>query len=324
MSYSSLAAQTQAAITSKLPSVVASVLAERSEFYQRHPAPPLEAVGRLVEQCAQSCAQRVLSSQLTGGPGAVLAIVPVVVEVVGDQLRLVYDLAAIHGHTEVPGELLMGIVLLGVDGRAEGVLSVGKEGLTVQTGSAGLAAELNQRVAEQISERILRSVLVRFVPQAAGSALGIWANHLSRKVAQHATLLLSQEVRIVEPDPSVEGPVSPLEFERLKLMISLAQADEELHALERRFLLPLVESPELPAAARRELRGYLESGESPPIDFTAFEEQPGQKLAAIIDLIALARADGHQHPSERDFVLRVGRQLGLSDMSIEELLDTDL
>ena len=75
----------------------------------------------------------------------------------------------------------------------------------------------------------------------------------------------------------------------------------------------------LPPGATARVQAAMAAPELVPIDHGRFSANPAQALLLMLDLIALARRDGHVRPSERAYLRNVGKEIGYPEEDVVAL-----
>ena len=126
-----------------------------------------------------------------------------------------------------------------------------------------------------------------------------------------------------DPIPVAEvsaAPVPCLLVERIRLIIALTWMDRRIDDREREFVKQLLQDPDLSSEAQQELQACLDSGKVRAVDYKAFEGRDDEKIATVMDMIALMKVDEEVHPAERLFVKKVSKEFGLPDADVEEMM----
>ena len=108
--------------------------------------------------------------------------------------------------------------------------------------------------------------------------------------------------------------------EKIRLMIALSWMDRHLDSRELDFVSRLLENPELSEPVRQELEASLDSGKVSAVNYDAFDGRDDEKIATLMDMIALMKVDDEVHPAERLFVKKVGEEFGLPEADVVEMM----
>jgi uncharacterized tellurite resistance protein B-like protein len=96
---------------------------------------------------------------------------------------------------------------------------------------------------------------------------------------------------------NVDGTAAPQELEYIESILRAADLDDD---------------------ARGELRLRLAEPQQHPVDLDVFDED--SRIAAMMDLVALAHRDGTIHPAERVFLKQTARRLQFPEADLDALL----
>ena len=175
-SETSLAEKMQTGLADKILPMLDSVRQDRKKHFDTNPIPHRTAVPLLISSYSTKCASIAVGCNLVPGPWGMLAIVPEIGLVLHEQLKMVYDIGRAYGHPNITQELLLGIVLSGTGISGGGLVVVQGGKVIVKRASLRLIQKLVAALGGKVTQKVLRSMLAKWVPIVGAAAMGLWAN----------------------------------------------------------------------------------------------------------------------------------------------------
>ncbi len=320
-------------IAEKVTSLVGTVVSERGEHYRLHAnqVPQRQQVDGLISSYANSSTAIAGGLNLIPGPWGMVAAVPEICLVLRNQMMMVYDIGVAYGKGQaLTKELLIG-VLLSATGSGAGTLLVVQGGkVLVKRTSLRVLQRIIRRLAGDISQKMLKSMISKWLPVVGAAAMAAWANYSTRQIGRKAIAIFEKEIEyapdipdepdIPEPDPDVGKASVCLDSVRIRALINLAQVDGTVAAQERVHLRTIIDNSDLGGDERAALLGALGSRKPSAVDYQALADTPDDALGLLIDMVALAKRDGEYHRAERAYIKRAARQMGFPDSQTEDAL----
>lgn len=317
----------QTELADKLLPIFEAVCRERQGYYETHPVPDLKTVDAIITSYSYKCGSIAFGCNLVPGPWGMLAIVPEIALVIREQLKMVYDIARAFGHEKITTELLLGVLLSGVGSGIGGVIIIQGSKVVVKRATLRMIQRLVAALGGKITQRVLKSILARWVPFLGAAALGAWAKHSTKKLGLLAKEIFAKTISfdetVVDGEAETESQaanVAGLLTQKIRLMISMAWMDRSVHEKEREIIEELLEDSDLADKDLAELKQSLKSGKVAAVDYAEFTGREDEKIATVMDLILLMKIDDHVHPAERLFVKKVAQEMGLPATDIEEMI----
>lgn len=312
-------------LADKLAGLFDIVVQERAEHYKMNPsAHPTESdIESIVSHYANINMLIAAGSSLVPGPWGMLTAVPEIALIIKNQLKMIYDIGQAYGKGKIMNrDLLLSVFASGIGLGATSLAMMHGSKYIIKRASLRFFQKLVIMLAGRVSQQLIKSIVSKYLPVAGSIVMGAWARHSTQTIGKKAKQFLRSEIQMenVEVDSADSEPkIGSLELEKIKSMINLMRADRINHELEKKFLLPLIESSDLAQSQKESLKADLEKNNSYSVDFSLFESHPDDKIMHIIDLVALSKADQEFHPAERMYIKSVAKFFSLSEEEIQEL-----
>ena len=253
---------------------------------------------------------------------------------------MLYDIGRAYGHKQINKELLLSLLMAGGGAGAGGLITIVGGKVIVKRASLKVIQAIVKALGGKILQSTLKSLFAKWVPLVGAAGMGIWARYTTNKLGEHAREIFSKQIVFEEtvvdeivleagvadasaPEVLSEAVIQPsLLAERIRLLVALTWIDRRADNREREFVTLLLEDPDLPTSARLELQASLESGKVTAIDYKVFEGRDDEKIATIMDMIALMKVDDQIHPAERLYIKKVSKEFQLDDADVDEMMAT--
>jgi uncharacterized tellurite resistance protein B-like protein len=135
-------------------------------------------------------------------------------------------------------------------------------------------------------------------------------------------IVLIDELKNVKEDENV-NKIIDLEIQKFFSYINLIKIDGKTTDDEVELLETLVNESDLSEEQKMEIIGKLGNGSMIDVDYSQWKDNIEQGINLINNLVALSKSDGQVHPTEKMFIKNVGRQLGIQDEDIMELINNN-
>jgi uncharacterized tellurite resistance protein B-like protein len=313
------------------------VISNRRGYYVQHPEniPTIESIGSIVDSYSTKNAVISGGFNLVPGPWGLVGIVPELTIIFRNQLMLIYDIGVAHGKQRVlTKELLAGVLL--------DAFGIGAGSLFVMQGSKLIVKRVSLRVfqrivallAGRVTQQALKSALSKWVPVLGAAAMAAWVHYMTKKIGQKATQIPSQEISLDNEETdigeSLQMPEASLEMvasnevaaviQRLRILVCLAAIDGSAHDQEAGFIKEIMSNYEIPAVETDHILDALRNSQLMNIDYSILAANPSDSVGVLLDMVALSKRDGSDHPAERIYIRKVGQILGVSDADIDDLI----
>lgn len=322
----------QGALALRLVGVFDSGLAERRAYFLAHPEerPRPEAVEAIIAKYAYLNAGIAGALSLVPGPLGMLAVLPEIVLIVRNQVRMVYDIAVAYDKGDVASrELVVGLALGAAGSSGLGLVAMHGGRFLIKRPALRVMQRLVSALAGRLTQRVIRSAVARWVPLLGAAAMAVWSKMSTASIGRQARDLFSQplELEPLEDDGWVGEDVHPTESsaaaveQKVRVLANLMKADGASLSVELAYLDAILAGARLSPAVDAALRAELAAPNQGPVDLAPFRADPDEAQALLMDMVALAWRDGTLHPAEKAHIRRVARDLGVPDADVAVLLD---
>jgi uncharacterized protein (DUF697 family) len=323
----------QGKISEAIFDAISNTAKNREEHYKTNKVPALSEVNEIVSKCGSSNA--IISGSLGILPGflGMAVAVPEIALVLKNQINMIYDIGRAHGKKKDMDKELIVRILFG---------AVGSTGtfLTIQAGKV-LAPKIEAKVleklitilGEKIAEKVMASMVAKWVPVVGGIAMASWSKYSTHKIGEKAIEIFSREIVIVESGVvdmqevmKKESPILSIEqnnlliIAKVKLLINLMNIDNYKHEKEISYLKEYINSLAIGDLVKAKLLMSLSNVEQINVDYTRFTNAKNDALSVILDMIGLAKKDGQFHLKEESYIKEVALKLGFSSEELSFLL----
>lgn len=291
----------------------------------------------IVNAYALKCASVSGFAGLVPGPFGMLTVIPDIVMVLRLQTEMLAKLSvAYNKEKSISKELVLFMLFQGVG--AAGLQLVVSKATKVVVKRA--STRIIQRIVAMLGGRILQKAAAqaatRYIPILGSLVMGVWVRYMTIKIGKSAIDLLSKDIvfegefdeestidemneTINKENEKTDG-ISPLqEIKKLKALIKVAQADGFIHDNERKLFIESIDKSGINQSIKNELISDL----TPDNDITLVLpklQTEDEKVAFMLQLIAMAKIDKHFSEKERVLILDIGKKLDLDDDDIMALL----
>lgn len=320
-------------LTGRLLGVFDRGVDDRRKYYEAHPeeAPTAAQIDAIINGCANTNAMIAGGFSLIPGPWGLLALIPEMVMVVQNQVRMIYDIGVASGKGDVlTRELVLSIALSASGTSAMSVLTMKGSTVLVRRTSLRMFQKLVKVFAGKVTQQMVKSAVAKWLPIIGALAIGAWTRYTTLEIGRKAKELLAGSIEL---EPSVElddteatvvddpQPVSDdMVVAKLLVLDDLMRSDGHAAADELQYISELMARSVITSSGRSVLVRRLEEPFPRGVDLSAFRANRDEAIGLLMDMVAMARRDGEVKDAERAFVLRVGGEIGLSDLQVSAAL----
>lgn len=337
----SLTEQMQEKISNGLESAFESVLNSQNEYYQKHPEkiPNEASIDALIRGSVTQNAAISGGASLIPGPWGMLAVVPELLVVIRNQIKLIYDIGAALGKKEIiTRELLLGIFISAAGASAGSLLVITGSKVLVRRASLQVMQKMIALLGGKITQQALKSAISKWLPGIGAAAMAAWSGYLTKQIGDKAREIFKQDI-VNDPDTtdielikpvdvvpatsvgSAEDVEGALEFCKIQVLINLAKIDGHISKEEQYYIDETINSPELSDTQKERLRAAV-SGKSEAIQgIELVASRPDSAIALLATMVALAKKDGEFHITEKLYTRKIGALLGFSDTEINDFFN---
>ena len=336
----SLTEQMETKITDGLQTAFESVLESRNEYYQNNPdkIPGPAAVDALVRAAVTQNAAISGGASLIPGPWGMLAVVPELLLVINNQIKLIYDIGAAHGRKEmITKELLLGVFISAAGSSAGSLLVMQGSKVLVRRASLQVMQKMIALLGGRITQQALKSAISKWLPGIGAAAMAAWTGYLTKQIGDKAREIFQHEIvndpstpdiELIKPVVVAESTIEVvgdeaddlLEFCKLQVLVDLAKIDGRLAEEELRFIDDAMESNELNTSQRERIRAALDGRSEALQGIDLVAAKPDSAIALLSNMVALANKDADFHITEKLYIRKVGGLLGFSQGDVDEII----
>ena len=306
-----------------------SVVLERRKYYEsgQAPKPDAKTLDKLITSYANTNAGISGGAHILPGPLGMTAVVPEIVLVLRNQLRLIYDVGMAHGQEKVLDKHLLAGILLAYSG-SKGLEFLSLEGgkLLMRESSVQVLQRIATMVGLNVSEQLVSSMLLSYVPLAGAAAMAAWSRYSTQKLGRYASEMLSKPIEkqaqaptLVEAKPELLDTAALREL-HLQVLIYLMHIDGKPQAEESRFMEAMIEAAELDSKRKLALVKLMGQAAQTEPQVAPFQGQDLAIKALLFDALALMRTDGQSSLAERLYIQSLAEQFAWSKADIAVLL----
>ncbi|MCS6904145.1 MAG: hypothetical protein RML72_03255 [Bacteroidia bacterium] len=309
-----------------LPSQFEKIIREKKLFYLQNQPPLPENVENIIKKYSLLNAGIAAGSAMMPTPISILAIVPELIAVTTNQVKMLIDIAAAYDkHPILSKDLLMSLLCY-IDGIPTPLIEADKSKILFPRFTESMSQQLATAVARQIGIRLGKSSVLRFIPILGSVALGYWVQLYTSRLGQSAIAFFQKRIEFTEvsaqglPTMELEAEQrAKIEFERALALINLMKIDGKIDRRELQFVKKILRELELSSLAKRELTEYIYSSNFRSVNTALIKEDAGEALATLVDMVVLSQKDGEIDREEKKYIFQIGKELDFSLMTIDSL-----
>ncbi|MBT3223944.1 MAG: TerB family tellurite resistance protein [Proteobacteria bacterium] len=320
-------------LTEQLIGVFDGAAEARRSYYEANPdkRPSPGDIDSIITKYSYMNAAIVGALTLIPGPWGLFAVVPEIVLVIRNQVKMVYDIGVAHGKDEVmTRELLLGISMSATGTGTIGFLTMHGGKVLVRRPALRVFQKLIAVFAGRITQRLIKSAIAKWVPVVGAIAMAVWTKTSTARVGRTANEILAKPIEISEGDPSgvlednavvPKGSTADALEQKLHALANLMKADGDIGDTELEYIETILENGDLDIDTVEEIRASLTEPNQQAVDFTPFEDED-EALGLIMDMVALANRDGVFHSAERLYIRQVAKRINFPAEDVEALTAT--
>lgn len=172
-----ITAEINAKIAESMFAIIDEAIAERRRHHSKHSKLILKTwgLGAIARSYAAVNAAYSVAANVIPGPAGMMAMVPEVLAVTRNHVRMLYDIGVMAGRKDQLSRELFIAILLDEHGRPDAQLITRYESeLFVKRASMAAARGLAERLSAAITGRYLRTAALRWIPLAGITAIAWW------------------------------------------------------------------------------------------------------------------------------------------------------
>lgn len=262
------------------------------------------------------------ASAAAPGPLGVVAMVFEVTSMVGNQIKMTYDIGcAFDKENIINKDLLIDIPLhaFGIETKLDEVQNLSPD--EIIESSVDTIKEKTTTLAKEMATKSVKKSLVKFIPIGGSVLLSIWAKSNTQKISKSAIYFFDDK-KVLKTEKKTAKKIDYLLLEKLHLqtLLNLIKADNINSEEEIAFISPMIENSNLKESEKEELKSSLATNQIYHPNFQSFNGAPDEKEALLTDLVILYKRDELLHQNEINYILKVGKELGYEETYIQDLL----
>ena len=319
-------------ITEGIEKAVGMVIDEREKYYTNNSAPTKDMIQKMVSNYSNTNAVISGGTGLIPGPLGMAATVPEIILIIRNQLTMVYDIAKANGHNEITKELMLEVLIRAMGNVSGNLLIVHGQRIVVKRVGAQALQKIIVILGGKITQQTAKSMAAKWIPIAGAAAMAAWSKYSTNKIGTKAVEIFSKEVvledneiqdldlQIISTETVGESNIDNSVIDKLKIrtFINLIKVDGKIDDREIELLENLMDKFELDSNDKIELISEINSKNKINIDYSILKGNSQEILYLLIDLVAIAKADGEVHITEKLFIKEVAKSLDfdLNDLNL--------
>ncbi len=187
----------QQKLTDSLSEVFEKTIKDRKKHFDDHPheLPQRKDIDAIISKWANTNAVVAGAAGLVPGPWGMLAAVPEIVAVIGNQTKMIFDLGVAHGqHRYLRSELVVGILMSSMGSGGGSLLAVQGGRLLVRRASLQVMQKVVTMLGGKVTQQLLKAMVGKWLPVVGAAAMAAWARYTTKKLGEHACEMLSKEI----------------------------------------------------------------------------------------------------------------------------------
>ena len=320
-------------ITEGIEKAVGMVIDEREKYYTNNSAPTKDMIQKMVSNYSNTNAVISGGTGLIPGPLGMAASVPEIILIIRNQLTMVYDIAKANGHTEITRELMLGVFISAMGNATGNLLIIQGQRIVVKRVGMQAMQKIIAILGGKITQQAAKSMAAKWIPLAGAAAMAAWSKYSTNKIGTKAVEIFSKEIvmednEIKEIDlpfsTVVETNCDEFAMEKLKIriIINLIKIDGKIDDKEIELLEELMDKFQLESNDKLELISEINSRNKISIDYNLLKGNSEEILYLLIDLVAIAKADGEVHITEKLFIKEVAKSLDFDQSDLNLLFES--
>ena len=307
-------------ITEGIEKTVGMVIEEREKHYTNNPAPTKEVIEKMITNYSNTNAVISGGTGLIPGPLGMAASVPEIILIIRNQLTMVYDIAKANGHKKITRELILGVFISAMGNATGNLLIIQGQRIVVKRVGMQAMQKIIAILGGKITQQATKSMASKWIPLAGAAAMAAWSKYSTNKLGTKALEIFSKEIVFEDNEiKDIDLPFSTvvetncdefaIEKLKIRIIINLIKIDGKIDDKEIELLEELMDKFQLESNDKLELISEINSKNKISIDYNLLKGNSEEILYLLIDLVAIAKADGEVHITEKLFIKEVSKSL---------------
>ena len=307
-------------ITEGIEKAVGMVIEEREKHYTNNPALTKEVIEKMITNYSNTNAVISGGTGLIPGPLGTAASVPEIILIIRNQLTMVYDIAKANGHKKITRELILGVFISAMGNATGNLLIIQGQRIVVKRVGMQAMQKIIAILGGKITQQAAKSMASKWIPLAGAAAMAAWSKYSTNKLGTKALEIFSKEIVFEDNEiKDIDLPFSTvvetncdefaIEKLKIRIIINLIKIDGKIDDKEIELLEELMDKFQLESNDKLELISEINSKNKISIDYNLLKGNSEEILYLLIDLVAIAKADGEVHITEKLFIKEVAKSL---------------
>ncbi|MDD2697928.1 MAG: TerB family tellurite resistance protein [Arcobacteraceae bacterium] len=315
----------QEKISEGLEKAVNSVKNERAEAYKKNGNPSIHHIDSLISNYSNTNAAISGGAGLIPGPLGMAATIPEIIAVTRNQMAMIHDIGAAHNQNkEVPKELIIGVMLSASGSAATSLFVIQGQKIMAKRVGARALQQVIKILGGKITQQMGKSMVAKYAPFIGAVVMAGWSRYSTQKIGEEAKDFFSKYEVVYESEEVIETvTVDDITVEetadtkltklKIQILINMLQIDGTIDQKEIDFVTSFINKTDLSESDKNDLIKQIETKTVKEIDYTVFKNNQTEAMYLIIDLVALAKADGVFHEAEKVYVKELGTMFNIKD-----------
>lgn len=347
--------EAQSQLSSKMFDLFDSVINDRRSYYQKNPhkIPSKSEIKTLIAAYSYKNAAITGALNLIPGPWGLLAIIPELILVIRNQLKLIYDIAAAHGQDEIMNrELLAGIFMSSLGLGTMGLLTIHGGTVLVKRSSLRIFQQIVASLGGRVTQKLLKQQIGRFLPGVGAVIMAVWSKYTTSSVGKKATEILRKKIEfsdeevtqaeasaddvvevVIEIDPIIDpeldpanldvdsNATQPLDLLKIKAVINLMKTGDQITQQDLDYVDSIIRTAAIDTETQHYLNELLQTSNKIDLDYSLFSSNPNHSLEILQSMIQFVKQRESIHITQKMYIKQVGKLLEFSDEDVAELLN---
>lgn len=289
----------QAQLSEKMLGVFDMVVSSRNTFYKENPEaiPTKERIPLIIQSAARNNMLISGSASLIPGPLGMVAVVPEISLVIKNQVEMIYDIGIAYGQQKyLNRELLASVFAFALGTSGMGLLVMQGSKVLVKRASLRVFQRLITMLAGKVTQRVLKSMLSKWVPVVGAAAMATWSNISTRQVGNQAIAIFSKDLQMSDEEVGEED-------------------------LEDNVIAVTKDTTRSSPIVTRADQGNMSPEKALEVDDSQNNLTPNLDVLKTQTLINLMKVDGEIEESEQGFIQQILEGLDCSQGDRSKLLE---
>jgi len=316
-------------ISDKLLNMFDLVIKERKHYHEENANEKTPDDKKIIQYYGNTNAAVSGGLSLIPGIAGLLTALPELILVIRNQLQMIYDIGAAHKKEKlINKELLAGILVSYFGSKGIEMLTIQGSKVFLRETSIKMFGHVISLLSIEISEQLIQSAIVKWVPIAGSVAMAVWSRYTTMRIGKYATNIFSKNIEQSKEIAKERAVASiseselkmALERNKIKALINLMGIDMSNDQRELKFIELIIQNSSLDLDEQLDLAKKLHEKVELAVDLKIIKENPTATIGLVIDMISLAKMDENTQLAEMLYLKKISGEIGLSKEDLEELM----